>query len=164
MTGHPNVSSKIAGFRMIHRLKERVSSSSRISPAVRSQMMRSIRKTNTGPERTVRRLIRELGYRYRLNARDLPGSPDIIFRAKRIAIFVHGCFWHQHEKCRLAKLPTARPEYWIPKLQRNKQRDQHALSALVALGWTVLVVWECEQQHEQRLKRKLAKFLRCGLD
>ena len=122
MTGHPNVSSKIAGFRMIHRLKERVSSSSRISPAVRSQMMRSIRKTNTGPERTVRRLIRELGYRYRLNARDLPGSPDIIFRAKRIAIFVHGCFWHQHatrwEGCGLRRARAHRLE---PQGRRRHQ-------------------------------------------
>jgi DNA mismatch endonuclease (patch repair protein) len=126
-------------------------------------MMRSVRKTNTGPERSVRRLIHELGYRYRLHARDLPGSPDIVFRGRRSAIFVHGCFWHQHEGCRLAKLPSARPEYWLPKMARNKQRDIDALASLASLGWRVLVVWECEKGDEVKLRRKIVTFLRGGV-
>jgi DNA mismatch endonuclease (patch repair protein) len=130
-----------------------------ISPEVRSRMMRSIRKINTGPERVVRRLLRELGFRYRLHAQDLPGRPDIVFRQRRKAIFVHGCFWHQHTGCRLSKRPSARPEYWLPKLQRNTERDKQALKALASLGWTTLVVWECELSHESVLRRKLDSFL-----
>src|SRR6266567_3395183 len=96
---------------------------------IRSQMMRSIRKTNTGPERAVRAMLWALGYRYRLHAADLPGHPDIVLRKRRKAIFVHGCFWHQHEGCKLSKLPKARPEYWLPKLARNKDRDRASLAA-----------------------------------
>jgi DNA mismatch endonuclease (patch repair protein) len=123
-------------------------------------MMRSIRKTNTGPERTVRRLLRELGHRYKLYARDLPGSPDIVFRGKRAAIFVHGCFWHQHEGCPLAKRPSARPEYWLPKLARNKARDRKVLTSLQAQGWRVLTLWECQLGREATVKSRLKKFLR----
>jgi DNA mismatch endonuclease, patch repair protein len=84
-----------------------------VPPAVRSRMMRSIRKADTGPERTVRRLLRDIGVTYRLHAAELPGSPDIVVRKHRKAIFVHGCFWHQHEGCTLAKRPSARPDYWL---------------------------------------------------
>ncbi|SRR5258708_2749290 len=111
-----------------------------ISAEVRSRMMRSIRKTDARPERTVRQMIWALGIRYRLHGKELPGSPDIVFRRTRKAIFVHGCFWHQHKGCRLAKLPSARPEYWLPKLARNQQRDKAALTALAGLGWETLVV------------------------
>lgn len=130
-----------------------------IAPDVRSRMMRSIRKKDTGPEREVRRVLRKLGYGYRLHAADLPGHPDIVLRGRRKAIFVHGCFWHQHEGCRLAKKPSARPEYWLPKLARNVERDRAALSALSALGWTSLVVWECEVSSEESLIGRLQKFL-----
>src|SRR5689334_510185 len=103
-------------------------------------MMRSIRKTDTRPEKVVRRLIRGLGViGYRLHAKELPGCPDIVLRRRRQAIFVHGCFWHQHSHCRLAKLPSARPDYWLPKLARNQERDEAALASLSALGWEVLV-------------------------
>jgi DNA mismatch endonuclease (patch repair protein) len=121
--------------------------------------MRSIRKHHTGPEIAVRRLIRQLGLRYRLHAKDLPGSPDIVFRAKRKAIFVHGCFWHQHAGCRLAKRPTARPEYWLPKLARTQKRDRASLAALANSGWTTLVVWECELNDLKTLREKLELFL-----
>ncbi len=130
-----------------------------IAPEARSRVMRSIRKTNTRPERTVRQAIWRMGFRYRLHAKDLPGSPDIVFRGREKAIFVHGCFWHQHNNCRLAKLPSARPEYWLPKLARNQQRDKAALSALATLGWKTLVVWECELADEGELSRRLSKFL-----
>lgn len=130
-----------------------------ISPATRSQMMRSIRKTNTTPELVVRKLLRELGVRYRLHARDLPGNPDIVMRGKRKAVLVHGCFWHQHEGCRLAKRPSARPEYWLPKLARNQERDRLALAALAELGWSALVIWECELAELEVLRGKLKEFL-----
>jgi DNA mismatch endonuclease (patch repair protein) len=129
-----------------------------ISPEVRSHMMRSIRKTDTRPERTVRRMIRELGIGYRLHAKDLPGSPDIVLRRRRKAIFVHGCFWHQHKGCRLAKRPSARPDYWLPKLTRNQERDRSSLAALATLGWDTLVVWECELENVESLRAKLQGF------
>nr|WP_271581508.1 very short patch repair endonuclease [Bradyrhizobium sp. CCBAU 45389] len=130
-----------------------------ISPSTRSQMMRSIRKTDTTPELIVRKLLRQLGIRYRLHARDLPGSPDIVMRQKKKAILVHGCFWHQHEGCRLAKRPHARPEYWLPKFARNQERDRSALAALSELGWSTLVVWECELGKLEELRGKLKEFL-----
>lgn len=130
-----------------------------ISQSTRSQMMRSIRKTNTTPELIVRMLLRQLGIRYRLHARDLPGSPDIVMRRRKKAILVHGCFWHQHEGCRLAKLPSARPEYWIPKLARNQERDRIALAALSELGWNTFVVWECELTKLEELRSKLKEFV-----
>lgn len=122
-------------------------------------MMRSIRKTNTTPELVVRKLLRQLGMRYRLHARDLPGSPDIVMRPRKKAILVHGCFWHQHSGCKLAKRPSARPEYWLPKLERNQERDRLALAALAELGWSTLVVWECELEALEELRSKLKEFV-----
>lgn len=130
-----------------------------IAPELRSQMMRSIRKKNTRPELEVRRVLRRLGFGYRLHAADLPGNPDIIFRTRRKAIFVHGCFWHQHPGCHLAKKPSARPEYWLPKLARNVERDRAAVAALEALGWKTLVVWECEVSQEEKLRGLLEGLL-----
>jgi len=130
-----------------------------IPPSTRSQMMRSIRKTDTTPELIVRKLLRELGVRYRLHARDLPGSPDIVMRGKKKAVLVHGCFWHQHEGCKLAKQPSTRPEYWLPKLARNQERDRLALTALSELGWNSLVVWECELEDLEGLRCKLKEFV-----
>jgi DNA mismatch endonuclease (patch repair protein) len=135
-----------------------------ISPEVRSKMMRSIRKIDTGPERTLRRLLTKLGVRYRLHGKGLPGSPDIVFRSRRKAIFVHGCFWHQHEGCALSKQPSARPHYWLPKLERNKERDRQVLEALKELGWKILVIWECELGEEPQVTKKLRSFLCNSLD
>uniref|UniRef100_A0A974A988 Very short patch repair endonuclease n=2 Tax=Bradyrhizobium quebecense TaxID=2748629 RepID=A0A974A988_9BRAD len=132
---------------------------SSIPSDVRSQMMRSIRKSNTAPELSVRKLLRDIGVRYRLHARDLPGSPDIVLRQKHKAIFVHGCFWHQHPGCKLAKRPSARPEYWLPKLIHNQERDRLALAALADLMWSVLVVWECELNDPELLRTKLKRFV-----
>ena len=130
-----------------------------ISPAVRSRMMRSIRKEHTKPELVVRRMVRELGSGYRLYARDLPGNPDIVLRKRRRVIFVHGCFWHQHPGCGLAKRPNARPEYWLPKFARTQERDRTALMALERSGWSTLVVWECELDALVALRAKLERFL-----
>jgi DNA mismatch endonuclease (patch repair protein) len=124
-----------------------------------SERMARIRKTDTKPEMLVRRMLQALGYRYRLHRRDLPGNPDIVFASRKKLIFVHGCFWHQHE-CRLGtKQPHARPEYWLPKLKRNKERDARNLETLEAAGWKALIIWECELGDVKALERNLRKFL-----
>ena len=106
--------------------------------------MALIRKRDTKPELVVRRMVHRMGYRFRLHRRDLPGTPDLVFPARRKVILVHGCFWHRHDCPLGSKAPRARPEYWIPKLERNRQRDVVTLESLAALGWTALVIWECE--------------------
>jgi len=121
--------------------------------------MSRIRKTGSKPEVTVRQLAHRLGYRFRINRRDLPGTPDIVFPSRRKTIFVHGCFWHQHEGCHLANKPRTRIEYWLPKLARNVQRDMQASEALRKLGWEVLVIWECEVKEHETLTGRLRDFL-----
>lgn len=114
-----------------------------VSPVDRSRMMAGIKGKNSQPELHVRRLLFASGYRFRLHRRDLPGTPDIVMPGRRIAIFVHGCFWHLHHGCRFAKLPATRPEFWRAKLQANVQRDRCSIDELRAMGWRVLCVWEC---------------------
>src|SRR5271170_2821856 len=105
-----------------------------LSKARRSENMRQIRSKDTQPEMHVRKLTHRLGYRYRLHAKDLLGKPDLVFASKQKVIFVHGCFWHQHQKCREGRLPASRPEYWIPKLTRNTDRDKQHIASLRRLG------------------------------
>jgi DNA mismatch endonuclease (patch repair protein) len=107
-------------------------------------------------------MVRELGFGYRLYAKDLPGNPDIVLRKRRKVIFVHGCFWHQHRGCKLAKPPVARPEYWMPKFARTQERDHAALVALKRSGWSAVVVWECELDEPLGLLAKLKQFLGVG--
>jgi DNA mismatch endonuclease, patch repair protein len=121
--------------------------------------MRRITAKNTKPELLVRRILYSLGYRYRLHAKDLPGKPDIVFRSRKIAILVHGCFWHQHESCREGRVPNSRREYWVPKLERNNRRDKENLAALSQLGWRILVVWECEAKDLSLLEHRLRDYL-----
>ena len=125
--------------------------------------MRAIRSSGTKAEIKVRHLLHSLGYRYRLNRKDLPGKPDIVFPGRRKVIFVHGCFWHQHEDpaCADGRMPKSRLNYWVPKLTRNRQRDKENEAALKAAGWDVLVVWECEVEKfpPEELISKLIFFL-----
>lgn len=114
-----------------------------VSPADRSRMMAGIQGKNTKPELTVRRMLFASGYRFRLHRRDLPGAPDIVMPGRKVAIFVHGCFWHMHQGCRYAKMPATRPEFWKAKLEANVERDRRAVEKLQAQGWRVLCVWEC---------------------
>ena len=116
----------------------------KLSAERRSSNMRQIRSKNTAPELLLRRMLHRLGYRFRLHRKDLPGKPDLVFPSRRKAIFVHGCFWHQHSGCREGRVPGTRLEYWKPKLTRNQQRDTAAQSALREQGWQFLVVWECQ--------------------
>lgn len=114
-----------------------------VSPAVRSQMMSGIRGKNTRPELRVRQLLHRLGYRFRLHRKDLPGSPDLVLPRHSLAVFVHGCFWHLHAGCRFSKVPGTRTDFWLAKLERNRERDRSTAIALQAEGWRVLVIWEC---------------------
>lgn len=124
----------------------------------RRRNMAAIRGRDTKPEVRVRRLLHALGYRFRLQRRDLPGRPDIVLPARRKAIFVHGCFWHRHD-CRRAVLPKTRADWWAAKLGRNVERDRAAVAALEALGWDVLTVWECGVPDEAALSESLRRFL-----
>jgi len=125
----------------------------------RSRNMARIRSANTAPEKLIRSLLFSAGYRFRLYAKDLPGRPDIIFRSRKKAIFVNGCFWHQHQGCRKATLPATNQAYWLPKLERNKCRDAEVILKLQKMGWGVLTIWECELKDSQILMRRLKDFL-----
>lgn len=114
-----------------------------VSSQVRSAMMAGIKGKNTKPELIVRKALFAAGYRFRLHRRDLPGTPDVVLPKRRIAIFVHGCFWHAHQDCPLAKLPATRTDFWKNKLAGNVSRDLLSIESLRKLGWRVLTVWEC---------------------
>ncbi len=129
------------------------------SPETRSAVMRRVRGRDTGPELTVRRLLTRLGARYRLHRRDLPGSPDVVMSGRRIAMFVHGCFWHGHDCPRGARKPKNNAGYWSDKLNRNRQRDARAEAALIDLGWRPEVVWECELKNSTALEQRLRRLL-----
>jgi DNA mismatch endonuclease, patch repair protein len=130
-----------------------------MTTARRSAHMAKIRGKNTGPELIVRRLLHSGGYRYRLYCCDLPGCPDIVFRARRKVVFVHGCFWHGHAGCAKATIPKTRSEYWTDKIKRNKERDGLNDSKLNAAGWNTLTVWQCELRDILGLRERLVAFL-----
>ena len=113
-----------------------------VSPADRSRMMAGIQGKNTKPELIVRRMLFASGYRFRLHRRDLPGAPDIVMPGRKVAVFVHGCFWHGHD-CNYFRLPSTRPEFWQDKIQRNHANDARHHAALLAAGWRIATVWEC---------------------
>jgi DNA mismatch endonuclease (patch repair protein) len=125
----------------------------------RSDNMRKIRSKDTKPEVRVRKLLFGLGYRFRLHRKDLPGKPDIVFTGRKKVIFVHGCFWHQHQDCREGRLPGSRKEYWVSKLKNNISRDQKHVVELQKLGWEVLVIWECQTAKSDRTEDMMLKFL-----
>jgi len=129
------------------------------SPQKRSSVMRRVKGRDTGPEKTVRRLLTGLGARYRLHRKDLPGRPDIVMPGRRLALFVHGCFWHGHDCARGARVPKANRDYWLGKVGRNRERDLTNLAALETAGWRVEVIWECQMKDEARLKDRLAGVL-----
>lgn len=115
-----------------------------LTPEARSALMAKVRGRDTKPELIVRKTLHALGYRFRLQAKELPGRPDIVMRPRKKVIFVHGCFWHRHPGCRLASTPKTRTEFWQAKFEANVARDRRNVDALVADGWRVLVVWECQ--------------------
>ena len=121
----------------------------------RSDVMRQVKAKGTAPELKVRRLLWDLGARYRLHRKDLPGAPDIVLPRRKLAVFVHGCFWHGHDCARGARVPKQNRPYWTAKIERNRQRDARAQAELQARGWTPLVVWECELKDAAGLKARL---------
>ena len=130
------------------------------SPEKRSAVMRRVKGRDTTPEKTVRRLLTRLGARYRLHRKDLPGKPDIVMPGRRLALFVHGCFWHGHDCARGARVPKANRDYWTAKVARNRARDEAAREALTGSGWRVETLWECELKDEGAVTARLEDLLR----
>lgn len=131
----------------------------RLSPERRSWTMSRIRSKDTSPELRVRSLIHRAGYRFRLHVSGMPGKPDIVMPRYRTAIFVDGCYWHQHPGCRRATMPKTNVPYWQSKFERNAARDQEARTALREVGWTPLTVWECQTKNDQVLADTLSELL-----
>ena len=129
------------------------------SPEKRSAVMRRVKGRDTTPELKVRRALTALGARYRLNRKDLPGSPDVVMPGRRLAIFVHGCFWHGHDCARGSRVPKANREYWTAKVARNVARDQRAAQALLDQGWRVETIWECDLKDAAALNTRLENLL-----
>jgi DNA mismatch endonuclease (patch repair protein) len=130
-----------------------------LSPEQRSERMSRVRGRDTKPELLIRKALHARGYRYRLHDKKLPGTPDLSFPGRRKAVFVHGCFWHMHEGCPLARMPKSRLEFWRPKLEGNRARDAVKLDQLRALGWDVMVVWECQLRELDGLVTRIESFL-----
>lgn len=130
-----------------------------LTPRERSERMSRVKSRDTTPERVVRRLVSALGFRYRLSPRNVPGRPDLTFHGKRKAVFVHGCFWHRHSDCHLARIPKSRVGFWLLKLEGNRKRDQRKLAELRAQGWSTLTVWECELKKPMKVRTRLKRFL-----
>lgn len=125
----------------------------------RSYIMSRIKGKDTKPELLVRRLIYGMGYRYRLHSKDLPGKPDVIFPSKRKVIFVHGCFWHQHNGCKANHIPKSNIDYWVPKLKKTKARDAENQKKLLDKGWKCLILWECQLKKIDIVKQNIQYFL-----
>ena len=130
-----------------------------LTKAQRSERMSRIRSKDTRPELAVRQALFALGYRYQLHRRDLPGKPDIVFATRKKALFVHGCFWHAHEGCKVANLPKSRTKFWQAKFQRNVERDKLNKRALRRMGWSSLTVWECEIKRPDRVLKRVIGYL-----
>jgi DNA mismatch endonuclease, patch repair protein len=131
----------------------------KVSQQQRSRNMAAVRGRDTAPELLVRSSLHRMGLRFRLHDTNLPGSPDIVLRRHNTVVLVHGCFWHGHD-CPRGRAPSTRQEFWLPKLTRNRERDQRQVDSLRDLGWRVLVVWECETKERTRLDRRLRRWFR----
>jgi DNA mismatch endonuclease (patch repair protein) len=132
-----------------------------VDSAKRSQMMAGIKSKNTQPEMLVRKFLHGRGFRFRLHTKKLPGSPDLVLPKHKVAIFVHGCFWHRHAACKYATTPSSNVDRWETKFKDNVERDERNSNALDALGWKVIVVWECELRTSSidRLNRLITEIL-----
>jgi DNA mismatch endonuclease (patch repair protein) len=132
-----------------------------LTPQERSARMAKVRSRDTKPEMVVRRLVYGLGFRYRLHGSHVPGKPDLVFASRRKAIFVHGCFWHRHSErgCKLARMPKSRLDFWEPKLERNRQRDERTARELAERNWEALVIWECELSDLASVSERIRSFL-----
>ena len=131
----------------------------RLSPERRSWLMSRVPSKHTGPELRVRSALHKMGLRFRLHRKDLPGSPDIVLPARRLAVFVHGCFWHRHPNCPKASTPKLRTEFWEEKFRRNVVRDHAKKEELELLGWRCEVIWECETKNQTVLLDRLLQLV-----
>jgi len=130
-----------------------------VSSTKRSEIMAAVKSQDTGPELALRRLLHRLGYRYRLHGESLPGKPDLVFPSKQKVLFVHGCFWHRHERCRYSTTPKSRISFWTEKFERNMERDRSNIRDLKVLGWRSLVVWQCQLKVPERAIKRVVRFL-----
>jgi DNA mismatch endonuclease, patch repair protein len=126
----------------------------------RSAIMRAVKGRDTKPELAVRKLLRPIASGYRLHRKDIPGCPDIVFVGRKLAVFVHGCFWHGHRCRRGARIPKSNKRYWVQKISRNQTRDRKIRNALRKSGWRVLVIWECQLKEPQALSASLRAFVK----
>jgi DNA mismatch endonuclease (patch repair protein) len=131
-----------------------------LSREARSERMALVRGVDSAPEMKLRRLVHRMGFRYRLHVKELPGKPDMVFPSRHAVIFMHGCFWHRHRGCKLARLPKSKLGFWGPKLEENRKRDMRNRRKLIRLGWRVLVVWECELADTESVAANVCDFLR----
>lgn len=131
----------------------------KIDPWQRSKNMAAVHGKNTSPELRVRRMLHSMGFRFRLNKKNLPGKPDIVLPKYQLCIFVHGCFWHQHSGCKRATVPETRKEFWGKKFCKTKERDKKSLIELQKLGWRVQTIWECETKNPDKLAMIIANSL-----
>lgn len=122
-----------------------------VDPLTRSRMMRGIRRSGTAPELAVRKYLHRCGLRFRVNLRGIPGTPDIVFRTEKVAVFVHGCFWHRHPDCPRAATPEDPSGFWSRKFAANIERDRRTVATLERSGWHVVTIWECESTSTERL-------------
>lgn len=125
----------------------------------RSLCMSRIRNKNTAPELAVRKILTEIGIRYRLHSAKLPGKPDVVITKRKKLIFINGCFWHQHKNCRRASAPKSNRRYWTDKLKRNIEKQKEDMKKLKKDGWKILLIWECRTGSKISLKNKIKKFL-----
>lgn len=125
----------------------------------RSEIMSRIGGKNTKPEEVVRSLLHKMGYRFRLHASGLPGKPDIVLPRYQKAVFVNGCFWHGHKSCKRSALPESNRAFWAEKIAKNMERDKRFRKKLNKMGWSVLTIWACQIRDEEKVVRKLERFM-----
>lgn len=130
-----------------------------LTPKERSERMARVLGKGTKPEMNLRRLVHGMGFRYRLHSKALPGKPDMVFPGRKAVIFMHGCFWHRHPGCKLARMPKSRIDFWKEKLEANSQRDLQNQERLRNMGWRVLVIWECQLRDTNEISRIVREFL-----
>jgi DNA mismatch endonuclease, patch repair protein len=130
-----------------------------VDRAKRSLIMSAVHSKDTKPEMAVRKIVYALGYRYRLHDKGLPGKPDLVFTSLHKAIFVHGCLWHRHSRCRYATTPKTHTSFWETKFNSNVARDRRSRHEMKQMGWSVLTVWQCELKNAEKLTERLNEFL-----
>lgn len=132
----------------------------KVSIAKRSEIMARVQSKDTKPEMIVRKIAFSLGFRYHINSKNLPGKPDLSIKSRKKAVFVHGCFWHRHEGCKMASTPVSNTEYWTKKFLGNQTRDRAIIEKYKEMGWRPLIIWECEIKDKTRLRKILRNYLK----